>query len=147
MKAQRSAHQTFRKEEEYWQLKSKSLWLKAGDQNTSYFHCQYRTRLTRNHIPEIKTLEGTACKGYNQIKATAETYFRNLYREETHNNVEEADDFTANIPTVISSEENTALCMPTTEEEIIKVISPWTQTRRPGLMDLQSISINRVGTL
>jgi len=30
-KAQRSAHQIFRKQEEYWQLKSRSLWLKAGD--------------------------------------------------------------------------------------------------------------------
>jgi len=28
----------FRHEEEYWRLKSQSLWLKHGDRNTSYFH-------------------------------------------------------------------------------------------------------------
>lgn len=108
-KAQRSAHQTFRKEEEYWRLKSRSLWLEAGDRNTSFFHQQYRARLTRNHIAEIKTSEGIVCKGFNQVKAAAETHFRNLYREETHNNDEEVVDFIANIPTLISPEENVVL--------------------------------------
>eukprot|EP00253_Pinus_taeda_P028283 PITA_28283 len=58
VKTQRSTYQAFRTEEEYWRLKSRSLWLKAGDRNTSYFHKQYRARLSRNHIAEIKTMEG-----------------------------------------------------------------------------------------
>ena len=38
IKEKRSTYQSFRKEEEYWRLKSRSLWLKARDRNTSFFH-------------------------------------------------------------------------------------------------------------
>lgn len=48
--AQRNKYCSFRSEEEYWRLKSRSLWLKAGDRNTTYFYKQFRARLSRNHI-------------------------------------------------------------------------------------------------
>eukprot|EP00253_Pinus_taeda_P011429 PITA_11429 len=131
-KAQCSAHHTFRKEKEYWRLKSRSLWLKVGDRNTSYFHRQYRARLTRNHIAEIKTPEGSVCNSYHQIKAAAENYFRNLYRKENHSNDEEIVDFMTNIPNLISPEENAELCRPATEEEIIKVVWSMDADKAPG---------------
>eukprot|EP00253_Pinus_taeda_P022753 PITA_22753 len=48
--AQLASFSSFRKEEEFWRLKSRSLWLKAGDQNTTFFHRQYRACLSQNHI-------------------------------------------------------------------------------------------------
>jgi hypothetical protein len=36
-------HQTFRKEEEYCRLRSQSLWIEAGDKNTSFFHKQCKS--------------------------------------------------------------------------------------------------------
>ena len=51
-KAQFNSFQVFRQEEQLWRLKSHSLWLKSGDQNTSFFHKQYRARISHNHILE-----------------------------------------------------------------------------------------------
>lgn len=53
--AQRKAYISFRNEGEYWKLKSRRLWLKAGDRNTTYFHRQYRA-----HFREI-TLQKLLC--------------------------------------------------------------------------------------
>eukprot|EP00253_Pinus_taeda_P004415 PITA_04415 len=130
--AQRSAHQSFRKEEEYWRIKSRSLWLKAGDRNTAYFHRQYRVRLSRNYIAEIKTADGQVYKGNNQVKAAAEAHFQNLFSSEAQNNDEETADFLSNIPKLINPEENAILCRPITEKEIINVIWAMDADKAPG---------------
>jgi hypothetical protein len=44
--AQQVSHRAFRNEEEYWKLKSRSLWLAAGDRNMAFFHRQFRARLS-----------------------------------------------------------------------------------------------------
>ena len=132
IKAQRSTYQSFRREEEYWRLKSRSLWLKAGDRNTSFFHQQYRARLSRNHIAEIKTMDGQVYKGFTQVKVAAESHFRNLYREDIHSNDEEVVDLLSNIPSLVSPKDNELLCRPATEEEIIKVIWSMEADKAPG---------------
>ena len=43
--AQYKTTQSFKQEEEHLRLKSRSLWLKAGDKNIAFFHCQCRVRL------------------------------------------------------------------------------------------------------
>ena len=47
-----------RAEEEHWRLKSKSLWLQAGDMNTSCFHKHAKARQYRNNVKEIKISAG-----------------------------------------------------------------------------------------
>ena len=54
-RAQFCSFRAFRREEEYWRLKSRSTWLLAGDRNTSFFHKQCRARISQNHILEITT--------------------------------------------------------------------------------------------
>jgi ribonuclease HI/exonuclease III len=131
-KAQASAYRSFRNEEEYWRIKSRSLWLEAGDRNTSFFHRQYRARLSRNHISEIKTTEGQVSKGITQIKAAADSHFRNLFSDGTQATEEESADFLDNIPHLLSPEDNAALIREVTEEEIIKVIWSMGSDKAPG---------------
>ena len=60
--------QSFRQEEEFLRLKSRSLWLLASDKNIAYFHRQCRVRLSRNHILEISIGEGVTIKGQDMLK-------------------------------------------------------------------------------
>jgi hypothetical protein len=44
--SQRKTFRAFYQEEEYWRLKSRSLWLKYGDRNTNFFHWNFRAHLS-----------------------------------------------------------------------------------------------------
>jgi len=130
--AQCKTYRSFRKEEEYWRLKSHSLWLETGDRNTSYFHRQFKARLSRNHISEITTNDGKLCKGTDQIKAIVVSHFHHLYSKENDDNEEGNKEFLKNILTVVTKEDNTTLLSPTNEEEINKIIWSMDPDKAPG---------------
>jgi exonuclease III len=132
VKTQSSSFRSFRIEEEYWRIKSRSLWLKAGDRNTSFFHRQYRARLSRNHISEITTAEGQTCKGFKQIKEAAVRHYKHLYTADIQSNEEDIADLLFNIPSLISPEDNDILLKPITEEEIIKIVWSMESDKAPG---------------
>lgn len=59
-----------KKEEEEARLKSRSLWLKAGDKNTSFFHNTMKIRRARNQIEKIQ-VESQEVKGVEELKKAA----------------------------------------------------------------------------
>lgn len=113
---------TFRHEEETWRLKSRSLWLKAGDRNTSFFHRKYRAWLSRNHISKITCSDGTVLKGEEQQKKAPEDHSQNLYKEDGNGSEEVISEFLSHIPSLVSKEDNASLTKPFSKEEIYKVI-------------------------
>jgi hypothetical protein len=130
--AQCKTYRSFRNEEEYWRLKSRSLWLEAGDRNTSYFHRQFKARLSRNHISEITTNDGKLCTGTDQIKVVVVSHFHHLYSKENDDNEEGNKEFLKNIPALVTKEDNTTLLRPTNEEEINKIIWSMDPDKAPG---------------
>ena len=50
---QKALHTALRREEQYWRLKARCLWLKEGDKNTSFFHKHAEARKNYNSIREI----------------------------------------------------------------------------------------------
>jgi hypothetical protein len=130
--AQNKTFRAFRHEEEYWRLKSRSLWLKAGDRNTSYFHRQCRARLSQNHISEIASSDGTIHKGFEQLKEAAEKHFQSLYKEEDSDCEETISDYLSHIPSLVSRDDNADLMKLFTEEEICNVIWSMEPDKAPG---------------
>eukprot|EP00253_Pinus_taeda_P029442 PITA_29442 len=129
---QRKTYFSFRSEEEYWRLKSHSLWLKDGDRNTTYFHRQYRARLSRNHITEITTSNGQVCKRFAQIKEAIVKHFQNLLTAERDGSEEDISDFLTNIPKLVSIEDNENLMSLVTEEEISNIVWSMEPNKAPG---------------
>eukprot|EP00253_Pinus_taeda_P025433 PITA_25433 len=64
-------------EEEDQRLKSRCLWLKAGDKNTSFFHNNVKTRRARNQIDKIE-VDGRDLHDQEEIKKAAFDHFQAL---------------------------------------------------------------------
>eukprot|EP00253_Pinus_taeda_P025362 PITA_25362 len=114
-KLQQSFHKACLSEEEYWRLKSRSLWLKSGDRNSSFFHKQVQARKGRNSIMEIKE-ENNVLKDLTCIKKAASEHFGKLYKEDLL--VEQNDSLLDVVPSLITSRMNQALESKITHKEV-----------------------------
>eukprot|EP00253_Pinus_taeda_P036322 PITA_36322 len=72
-----------RVEEEEQRMKSRCLWLKAGDKNTSFFHNNIKTRRARNQIDKIE-VEGRELQEQEEIKNAAFEHFKALLTADPH---------------------------------------------------------------
>eukprot|EP00253_Pinus_taeda_P013757 PITA_13757 len=112
-------HQNFHKacltEEEYWRLKSRSLWLKVGDRNSSFVHKQAQAMKCTNAISEIK--DGTIThKDNTSIKKAASLHFKSLYSEDK--NLDQSSDMIDVVPSLITVELNHLLEAKVTKNEV-----------------------------
>jgi len=83
-----------RKEEEM-RLKSRSLWLKDGDKNTTFFHNSMKLRRARNQIDKIQ-VDGQEVKGVEELKKEAHNHFKNLLT--TNEETTDHDNFLQHTP-------------------------------------------------
>ena len=67
------------KEEIMWRQRSKSLWLKAGDRNTSFFHAVASKRKRNNMISRIKDGQGNWVEKYDEIAVVFTGYFKEIF--------------------------------------------------------------------
>jgi len=72
----------FHNEERECRLKSRALWLKAGDKNTTFFHKRAKARQHRNTIDEIKKGTGEIITSFEEIKIDASSHFKVLYTQD-----------------------------------------------------------------
>ena len=141
--AQAKKFRSFCQEEEFLRLKSRFLWLKAGDRNTSYFHRQCRIRLSKNHISEITTSDGTLLKGQDQIKLAAKSHYQFLFKDNNEGNEGVSTEFLSHIPPLVNTEDNSVLSEHFTEEEICDIIWAMEPDKAPG-SDNFSIHFSRL---
>jgi len=98
-------------------LKSKSLWLKEGDSNTSFFHKQAQNQRKQNKTTSILSNTGQQLDSFEQVKEVAFHHFEFLYQQPSNEGMnEEVLDMLANIPSVVFEHENNQLVREITEE-------------------------------
>jgi hypothetical protein len=99
-------------------MKSRALWLKAGDKNTTFFHKQAKARQHRNTIEEIKTTAGEIINSFEEIKIEATSHFKTLYTHDGEYNKGKRINFMEHIPRIITDQDNQDLIEKITKEEV-----------------------------
>lgn len=115
-------HRTNWKEMEMWRLRSQSVWLQAGDKNTTYFHRQTKVRHHKRIELEIILEDGYVLNIFPNIKEAAKNDFEQLQNEENPPEFQAVTSLLENIPSLISNEDNENLNKYIEEQEIIQVI-------------------------
>lgn len=131
-KAQFNSFLSFRQEEEYWRLKSHSLWFQARYINTTFFHRKCRACLSQNHISKISNRERGVIKGQSLIKYVATTHYQNLFQEDHSSDDDLVADFLSNIPSLVTADVNVRLVKPFSEKEIVEFIWSMQLDKAPG---------------
>ena len=75
---QKHYHRACREDEEYWRLKSRSLWLQARDKNTSYFRKQAEACKHFKAVNEIY-YQNTLVKDFEGIKRASHSFFEDIF--------------------------------------------------------------------
>uniref|UniRef100_A0A803PJ09 Reverse transcriptase domain-containing protein n=1 Tax=Cannabis sativa TaxID=3483 RepID=A0A803PJ09_CANSA len=66
--------------EAFWKQRSKQIWLKEGDQNSSYFHKMATTRKRQNNIERLKDDQGNWVDWDNGLQTVVTNYFNSLFQ-------------------------------------------------------------------
>jgi len=64
-----------RREEGYWRLKSRSLWLQARDKNTIKFHNQTKFKQLQNNVSKIILVDENIVTDFAEIKNAERLHF------------------------------------------------------------------------
>jgi hypothetical protein len=149
LQQEQSTYQSYLKslkdEETMWRLKSRSLWLKDGDKNTSFFHKQARARQWRNRVEEIKTPSGGTTSSFEEIKIWPRLISTSYMQRIVTWMKDLCEQFISQIPMKISEEDNQYLNKLVTEEEIFSFIHQFNSDKSPGQMGLPFIFTKDVG--
>eukprot|EP00253_Pinus_taeda_P008074 PITA_08074 len=111
----RDLYKQHREEEEELRKKSRCLWLKAGDKNTSFFHNILKIRRATNHIERIM-IEGRELRDQEEIKEVAFNHFSALLTADPQ--PVDSVDFLSVIENKITADQNNELDKEVTIEEI-----------------------------
>ncbi|KAI5349016.1 hypothetical protein L3X38_001903 [Prunus dulcis] len=119
----------WRKEECYWQQRSRIKWLQNGDSNTSYFHQATIQRRRQNKIARIKGENGNWEQSQKGVRRAFEEYFKELF---TSSGSRDWNSILNCIEPVVTDDMNRDLTRPTTLEEIKDAAFQMGATKAPG---------------
>jgi len=118
--------------EEEWRLKSRAIWLKAGDENTSFFHNYAKGRKSANTIWNLKIDEGREAKTFESLSALGQSHFQSLFADQGEATIVEVIKTTQCFHRYVEEEEAEQVMDPVTKEEVESVIKSMAKEKSPG---------------
>ncbi|KAL0348025.1 UNVERIFIED_CONTAM: hypothetical protein Sangu_1030300 [Sesamum angustifolium] len=127
------------REETLWKQRGKALWLKEGDQNTSFFHARATERRPRREIKMLKSSEGNVVEGQAALQRVIWDYFSNISTSTRLDGgvIEEIIDC---LERKVTGAMNQELLRPFTSEEIKLALDAMHPLKSPGSNDMSPLA-------
>eukprot|EP00253_Pinus_taeda_P023068 PITA_23068 len=118
--------------EEEWRLKSRAIWLKSGDENTSFFHNFAKGRKSFNIIWSLKNEEGREVNSFPELSGLGQRHFQEIFSDPGEATIAEVIRTTQCIPRFIEEDEAEELKIPVSKEEVEAAMKLMGKDKSPG---------------
>ena len=122
-------HSLLAKEERLWRQHSRANWLKAGDQNTRYFHYRATQRQRRNHVTRLRNHTGQWTTTHAQVPPLFVEYYNSLFQTV---NPEQVEEVVEDIQRVVIEEMNNQLVKEFIAAEVHAALKQMAPLKAPG---------------
>ncbi|XP_074288011.1 uncharacterized protein LOC141613169 [Silene latifolia] len=133
-----------RQEEQFWRQRSRALWLKDEDRNTSFFHRQAGQRKAKNHIAKLVDDNGVTRVGDVAVSEVATGYFQNLFRK---SQVRDFGEVLVGMEGRVTTAMNNILRRDYREEEVLEGLNQMHPLKAPGPDGMNGFFTKLTGTL
>ncbi|PON72574.1 hypothetical protein TorRG33x02_251510 [Trema orientale] len=117
--------------EYYWKQMARSEWLRGGHTNTKFFHSKANSRRKKNSIRGLEDEDGRWRDKVEDCTSIIERYFVDIFSSRNPT-TEEIEMMTTLLEPRVSSDVNSRLMMPFSEDEIKKAVFGMGHLKAPG---------------
>eukprot|EP00253_Pinus_taeda_P012292 PITA_12292 len=121
-----------KQQEESLRLHSRAIWLKAGDENSKFFHNFAKGRKVSNTIWSLPHPEGGMADNFNKLSQLGTAHFRGLFRNPPGANLVEIIEVASHFPRFVNEEDSEELMNPVTMEELESTLKWFKKDKSPG---------------
>lgn len=114
-----------------WKLKSRSLLLQAGDQNTKFFQQMASHRKNINSIWELKKADGQTMKGFTELFEAPVEHFKEIYSEPDHHDMMGMLQVIENFPRMLNHNLNEYILQAISLEELSFALKYFQRDKSP----------------
>eukprot|EP00253_Pinus_taeda_P001598 PITA_01598 len=129
---EKSQNQILLAKEEEWRLKSRAIWLKSGDENTSFFHNYAKGRKSANTIWSLKDEEGRVVKSFSDLSGLGQRHFQSLFSDSGEATIGEVMRTAQCFPSFFEEDEAEELSIPVTKDEFESTMKNMGKDKSPG---------------
>eukprot|EP00253_Pinus_taeda_P004922 PITA_04922 len=121
-----------RQKEESLRLRSRAIWLKAGDENSRFFHNYAKGRKVANTIWNLPLPDGGLADTFNKLSRLGTSHFRSLFRNPPGTNLADIIEVASHFPRFVNEDDSTGLMEPVTMEELESTLKWFKRDKSPG---------------
>jgi len=115
-----------------WRLKSRAIWLKAGDENTKFFQAYAKGRRMINTIWELESVDGEQICTFEGLAAMGINHFESLFKAQEESSIAEIVRVAGFFPRFVMEEDNRMLMGEIEEAELGRVLQSIQRDKSPG---------------